>query len=71
MPTFNDSRGLVAGAFTFPVTEELSCYLAMTDPTPCRTGAEHRRAPRARTVRSEGSAQTHLEELWDALGDFA
>ena len=69
MPTLDDTREPVTPAFTFPVTEELSRYLAMTGPTPFRTGAENRRPPKAQT--SDGSAQTPADELWDSLGDFA
>ena len=53
------------------MTEELSRYLAMTSPTPSRTGAENRKPPSAQTASSDGSAQTPAEELWDSLGDFA
>ena len=71
MPTRNDTRDPVTRAFTFPVTEELTRYLAMTGPTPSGTGGENRRPPRAPTASSDGSVQTRAEELWDSLGDFA
>ncbi len=71
MPTLNDTREPATPAVTFPVTEELSRYLAMTGPTSSRTGAEIRRPPGAQTASSDGSAQTRAEELWDSLGDFA
>lgn len=71
MPTLNDTREPATPAFTFPVTDVLSRYLAMTGPTPSRTGAENRRPPSAQTVNSDGLAQTRAEELWDSLGDFA
>jgi hypothetical protein len=71
MPTLNDTRDPVTPPFTFPVSEVLSRYLAMTAPTRSRAGAENRRPPSAQTARSNGSAHTRAEELWDSLGDFA
>ncbi len=71
MPTLNDTREPVTPTFTFPVTEELVRYLAMTGPAPSGTGVENTRAPRAQTASSDGSVPTRAEELWDSLGDFA
>jgi hypothetical protein len=71
MPTFNDTREPVTPAFTFPVTDVLSRYLAMSGSTPSGTGAKNPRPASAETASADGSAQTRAEELWDALGDFA
>ena len=71
MPPRNDTLEPVTPAFTFPVTEVLSRYLAMTAPNRSRARAENRRPSRAQTASANGSALPRADELWDSLGDFA
>ena len=71
MPINDDTRERTAPFFPYPVSEAVSRYLAMTAPALSSTPAPNRVIRPSAAIGAAEPDHTHLEDLWDLLGDFA